>query len=202
MSTVPPGPGQPEKSSAVKITCIIVAAVMLCGGLPVVGILAAIAIPNFLKFQCKSKQSEAKVHLSGLFTAQKAFYGEYGTYTSDLVTLAWSPDGQPAYLYGFYVPGPEEDPENMPDDYDPERSDTANPDVLSAFSGGYSTAKMVTLTGRPLEAEDLPEQSVVYADAFLAAAVGDVDTDSYEQLDIWVIDDTRNLQVLSNDCTQ
>jgi len=37
----------------------------------IIGILAAIAIPNFLKFQCKSKQSEAKTNLSGIFTARR-----------------------------------------------------------------------------------------------------------------------------------
>ena len=29
----------------------------------IIGILAAIAIPNFVKFQCRSKQSEAKTNL-------------------------------------------------------------------------------------------------------------------------------------------
>ncbi|WP_414645174.1 type IV pilin protein, partial [Candidatus Deferrimicrobium sp.] len=35
----------------------------------IIGILAAIAIPNFLRFQAKSKQSEAKTNLGGIFTA-------------------------------------------------------------------------------------------------------------------------------------
>jgi len=34
----------------------------------IIGILAAIAIPNFLKFQAKSKQSEAKSNLGAIFT--------------------------------------------------------------------------------------------------------------------------------------
>ena len=32
----------------------------------IIGILAAIAIPNFIKFQARSKQSEAKANLNGL----------------------------------------------------------------------------------------------------------------------------------------
>ncbi len=36
----------------------------------IIGILAAIAIPNFLKFQAKSKQSEAKSNLGAIFTGQ------------------------------------------------------------------------------------------------------------------------------------
>src|SRR5256885_12636669 len=67
----------------------------------IIGILAAIAIPNFLKFQCKSKQSEAKTNLSGIFTAEKAFFGEYNTYGTDLISVNWQPDGTPLYIYGF-----------------------------------------------------------------------------------------------------
>lgn len=206
MSTVPPAPSQPSqpseggapKSNTMKIACLVIAGIFLCGGVPVVGILAAIAVPNFMRFQCLSKQAEAKTNLAGLFTAQKAFYGEYGTYTSDLVSLNWSPDGQPTYVYGFYFPGPEVHLDNMPPDYDPQRSDTANPAVVSAGSGRYSTAKMVTSSGRVLDGEDLPEQSLVDRDSFVAGAVGDVDQD--EDLDIWVMDNERNLFVLSNDC--
>src|SRR5437868_7107465 len=67
----------------------------------IIGILAAIAIPNFLKFQCKAKQSEAKTNLAGIFTAEKAFFGEYNTYSTDLVSVNWIPDGSPVYIYGF-----------------------------------------------------------------------------------------------------
>src|SRR5689334_2957683 len=42
----------------------------------IIGILAAIAIPNFIKFQAQSKQSEAKANLKAIFTAQKAFFQE------------------------------------------------------------------------------------------------------------------------------
>jgi type IV pilus assembly protein PilA len=40
----------------------------------IIGILAAIAIPNFVKFQAKGKQSEANSNLKAIFSAQKANY--------------------------------------------------------------------------------------------------------------------------------
>jgi type IV pilus assembly protein PilA len=46
----------------------------------IIGILAAIAIPNFVKFQCRSKQSEAKTNLKAMFTAQETYRSEYDTY--------------------------------------------------------------------------------------------------------------------------
>ena len=38
----------------------------------IIGILAAIAIPNFLKFQAKSKTSEAKTNLGAIFAGDVA----------------------------------------------------------------------------------------------------------------------------------
>jgi type IV pilus assembly protein PilA len=46
----------------------------------IIGILAAIAIPNFVKFQCRSKQSEAKGNLKALYVAQESYRAEFDTY--------------------------------------------------------------------------------------------------------------------------
>jgi type IV pilus assembly protein PilA len=64
----------------------------------IIGILAAIAIPNFLKFQAKSKQSEAKSNLGAIFTGELAYFGEQNTY-GDFVAINWSPSGTPRYHY-------------------------------------------------------------------------------------------------------
>ena len=46
----------------------------------IIGILAAIAIPNFLKFQLRSKTGEAKTNLAALRTAEEGYFAEYGVY--------------------------------------------------------------------------------------------------------------------------
>lgn len=46
----------------------------------VIGILAALAIPNFMKFLAKSKQGEARVNLGEIYVCQQAYFGENGTY--------------------------------------------------------------------------------------------------------------------------
>ncbi len=48
----------------------------------VLSIVAAIAIPNFLRYQAKSRQSEARTNLGGIFVAQTSFYGEQSRYGS------------------------------------------------------------------------------------------------------------------------
>ena len=48
----------------------------------IIGILAAIAVPNFVKFQCRSKQSEAKGNLKALYVSEEAFRAESDTYAA------------------------------------------------------------------------------------------------------------------------
>ena len=61
----------------------------------IIGILATVAVPNFMKFQAKAKQSNAKVELAGIYTAQKAFQIEYETFHSNLTVVGYIPDGYP-----------------------------------------------------------------------------------------------------------
>ena len=46
----------------------------------IVGILAAIAIPNFMTYQAKARQLEAKVNLGAIFTAATAYFAANNTY--------------------------------------------------------------------------------------------------------------------------
>lgn len=59
----------------------------------IIGVLATIAVPNFQKFQAKAKQTNAKVELTGIYTAEQAFFTEFGTYHTDLASIGYIPDG-------------------------------------------------------------------------------------------------------------
>ena len=67
----------------------------------IIGILATIAIPNFNRFQAKAKQSEAKGNLSGLYSAEKAFYAEWNQYQGNLPDIGFVPEGRLTYNLGF-----------------------------------------------------------------------------------------------------
>ena len=71
----------------------------------IIGILSAIAIPNFNRFQRKARQSEVKSMMSGIFTAEKAFRAEWETYYGNLVSIGYSTDGQLRYNVGFGAAG-------------------------------------------------------------------------------------------------
>jgi type IV pilus assembly protein PilA len=59
----------------------------------IIGILAAIAIPNFLKFQLKAKTSEGKTNLAAIRTAEESVYAEFGSYVSSNASSAAAPSG-------------------------------------------------------------------------------------------------------------
>jgi len=43
----------------------------------ILGILAAIAYPNFVRYVAKAKQAEAKTNLAGIYVTQRVYYSEY-----------------------------------------------------------------------------------------------------------------------------
>ena len=59
------------------------------------------AIPNYQRFQRKAKQSEAKLQLSGIYTAERAFVTEWSFGTSNLIQMGYQPDGQMLYNCGW-----------------------------------------------------------------------------------------------------
>jgi len=142
----------------------------------IIGILAAIAIPNFLRFQAKSKQSEAKTNLGGIFTAQTAYLSEnnrYGSFTE----IAWAPIGT-KQIYTYYSG--------------------------SAAGGGGTTGitdfKDAPVLGHTAWAGSItPGISTGVTGGFTSGAIGNIDSDA--SLDIWVVDDVRNLQNVSDDVT-
>ncbi len=62
----------------------------------IIGILAAIAIPNFMRFQLKAKSSEGKVNIAAIRTAQESFLAEFGSYVRAAVLPADVPGSQKA----------------------------------------------------------------------------------------------------------
>lgn len=67
----------------------------------IIGILAAVAIPSINKYMAKTRQSEAKLNLAALYTAQKSFFVEYSTYDNRFAAVGYTPEGQLKYNIGF-----------------------------------------------------------------------------------------------------
>lgn len=66
----------------------------------IIGILASIAIPNFLVYQSKAKQSEAKANLGSIYTSEIGFRAEKDRFAQTIAgTLDWAASGTTRYVY-------------------------------------------------------------------------------------------------------
>jgi type IV pilus assembly protein PilA len=71
----------------------------------IIGILAAIAIPNFLRFQLRAKASEGKTNLAAIRTAEEGYFAEFGAYVPATTSPAALP-GSSKVVWPNPAPGP------------------------------------------------------------------------------------------------
>src|SRR3569832_2187828 len=67
----------------------------------IIGILAAIAIPNFMRYQARARQSEARINLGAMGTNAEAWRGENDTFVATGAQLGWAPVGNTRYGYSY-----------------------------------------------------------------------------------------------------
>jgi type IV pilus assembly protein PilA len=141
----------------------------------IIGILAAIAIPNFIKFQARSKQSEAKANLKAMFTAEKAFFQEKDRFSSFVGEVGFAPERNNRYAY--YL-----DPSNVAD----------NRSGASAVTSTLATAIEADLFKSYANAGAVPAGTGCGGSlggagtgTFLGQAQGNIDTDT--TFDVWSI---------------
>src|SRR5207302_10503416 len=142
----------------------------------IIGILAAIAIPNFMTYQAKAQQSEAKVNLDGTFATATSFFAENNTDwllgQANADALGYKPAGTSRYALYYGGTG---------------ATNSITPSS-SAFRcvPSFPTRRSSDLAG-----------SVVNSSGFTAGAQGNIDSDS--GCDEWVINDVRYLTNSRND---
>jgi prepilin-type N-terminal cleavage/methylation domain-containing protein len=65
----------------------------------IIGILAVLAVPAYLNFISKSRRTEVKTNLEGIYKAEVTWYGENGGYDNNFTTIGWSPEGVSHYTF-------------------------------------------------------------------------------------------------------
>jgi type IV pilus assembly protein PilA len=129
-----------------------------------VGVLAAIAIPNFLTFQARSRQSEARQNLGAIVSFERDLKQRTGKYSATL-----SPDFEGAIearsYYYFLAPG----------------RPAVSPRTEATLSGDRAAAMLGAMQLKPR----------VTTKGFLAVAVGNIDDDG--DLDVWTADEAGNI---------
>jgi len=149
----------------------------------IIGILAAIAIPNFLTYQAKSKQSEAKVSLSAIFTSAVAYQTEsqrpQSYAPSTIGQIGWLPAGASRYSF-WYQDGVD--------------LTTGAGTTISRFTGTSTATTPCNVTVTPATGGYTVGAT---SSGFTAGANGNIDGDA--ACDHWFINDQRTLANPNND---
>jgi len=153
----------------------------------IIGILAAIAVPNFFKFQARSKQSEAKANLKAVFTAEKAFFQEKDRFSTLIGEVGFEPERNNRYAY-FLAPGGATEARTGSTIT---QATTYTGVLVDIFK--YGTANSMNQTAPVNQCTGSGTVGIVTTPpSFVAAAAGQIDADP--EIDAWSISsDSRNL---------
>lgn len=171
----------------------------------IIGILAAVAIPSYSKYQAKARQSEAKVALSSLYTAEQSYAVESSTFSGCLMDIGFQLNAQQRfYAVGFSSTagalttcGPNSN--SACSNYFSGTNVTACSSTGSAQTNlQFDATAQVTATTNyfsatvsPAIKTDTPAYLTLGKAAFTAGAYGNVSTTAV--IDYWTINQLKNL---------
>lgn len=166
----------------------------------IIGILSAMAIPNFLRFQQKAKQVEAKTNLGAYYAAQKSFFAEWVTFFGDFRDIGYAPEGDLIYR----VIG-EDSITTLPPNYNYRSGGCTGVDPMTGACTGTQAPDTMTYCALPdgdctelSTAVDATSTTEALAhNTFLATATANLDGDI--TLDEWSIDEGKDLNLVTSD---
>lgn len=146
----------------------------------IIGILSAIAVPNFKKYQAKSKQSEAKIQLAAVYNAEVGSSADWDTYATCLGDLGYEQSPKGYYIVGF------------------QSHDTTTAGIITGRGGSCASgsqnftpaAGLQKATGVTVATTDLPTS--LGQNSFTAGAAGNIGTGNSGK-DIWIINNSKTL---------
>ncbi len=152
----------------------------------IIGILSAVAIPNFKQYQAKSKTSEAKLQLASIYSAETAMMGDWDTYATCLNDMGYTAAARGYYVIGFATDNTARNADVV-----------ANGGACANGQQRLSPASIVRVKGTNAVVGDLDASNIVLADGstFKAGAAGKIsaDTSGANNLDEWSIDQDKTL---------
>jgi len=152
----------------------------------IIGILAAIAIPDFLKFQAKARQSEAKTNLASITTSEISYFAEHNNWGETFNRIGWAPQGAAKYKYSLLT-------------YNPGTTCTDQTDMdLDCYYGAVDCNNGTTGCGKCLPAPAIYiDFGVDKVKGFTSIAEGNVDSDTVS--DCWTINQQKTPKNTQND---
>ncbi len=160
----------------------------------IIGILAAIAVPNYQRFTAKSKQAEAKSNLSALYSAERAFQTEWQSFFADFRNIGYVPTGNLRYRHGFAAAGVASPPGYVGAGVAAGGAATDFNTSIAAVCGGARCTEIAPVHGAGFAA--IPGAAPTQT-TFNAGATGDLDGDA--QNDSWTMNENKVLAVVTDD---
>jgi type IV pilus assembly protein PilA len=163
----------------------------------IIGILAAVAVPQYQKYQARARQSEAKIALTATYTAEKAFAADSSSYSVCLTNIGYTPEtgSRRFYAVGFAAVGAGNCGPNANTACTFYGWDAAGAGVAAnacAFGAnvGYwnATAKAGTAAAAAVLAQ-IPAAAVPAQQTFTVGAAGNVSNNAI--FDTWTIDNNK-----------
>ena len=146
----------------------------------IIGVLSAIAVPNFKKYQAKAKQSEAKIQLAAVYSVEVGSMADYDAFATCLVVLGYDESPRGYYLIGFPA------------------SEVA---AVAVRNAGCAAATVVSPTLQLKSGStvavvgNLPSTTLpAVATTFTAGAAGNINAAQYDQ---WTITESKTLSNVS-----
>lgn len=151
----------------------------------IIGILSAVAIPNFKKYQAKSKTTEAKMQLASIYSYELTAAADYDSFSSCLGELGYSAAPKGYYMIGFnFAFG------------GVTVSNNGLPGCVTKATIGFGStyfsptgANNLKSYASTVQLADLQSTNGTQS-TFTASAAGNLDTN---QVDRWYITETKNL---------
>ncbi len=151
----------------------------------IIGILAAIAVPNYQRFQAKAKQGEAKSNLAAIYSANKAFQQEWQTYTGRFRAMGFAPEGALRYNVGFTAVGAA-----FPANYTGVPIGSATTFDAVGYCGSGESSGACTIVTVPVAPGAVIGSVTPTSNLFTAAARGNIDGDTGD-FDQWTMDHNK-----------
>nr|BDT26661.1 type II secretion system GspH family protein [Bacteriovorax sp. HI3] len=153
----------------------------------IIGILSAIAVPNFKKYQAKSKQSEAKIQLAAVYSTEVGAQADYDTFGTCIGEIGYEKPPKGYYIVGFQG----SDAGSLA-----QINARAGSTICSAAAAQYAVdpTNKLTASGVATAAADLTAfVSATATTAFLAGAAGNISGSGANTKDRWTINEAKSL---------
>ncbi len=148
----------------------------------IIGILSAIAVPNFKKYQAKSKQSEAKIQLAAVYNAEVGAQADYDTFATCIADIGYETPPKGYYLVGFSA------------------TESTSAGIITGRSGTCGgtfnvapTQQLQAISGVVPAASDLSSTAPTNT-TFVAAAAGNIAGKGAYTMDKWTINEGKSLK--------